>query len=315
MITLTQIRTLDLATATAPGRRRHLSAASGLVCVQSTAQSAAQSTAYVIADDELHLGVFSTDTAEPGSVIRLFEGVLPDEPKHRKKAKPDLEAIALLPAAAEHPHGALLVLGSGSRPQRHRGAILYLDRSGGVHGVDETLDLSPIYAALEGEFEKLNIEGAVVLGGELCLLQRGNKKSGRNAVIRFALRDFLHALRSPRPDLRPSHIGNFDLGEIDGVPLSFTDAAVLPDGRMVFTAAAEDTDNPYDDGGCLGSAIGIIAAGALQGLERVDRVCKLEGVHASIADGAIRLLLVSDADDADVPAELFATSVPDFSGQ
>jgi hypothetical protein len=307
MISLTHVRTLDLAIPTAPGRPRHLSAASGLVCVRSTA--------YVIADDELHLGVFSIDTPKPGSLIRLFDGALPDEPKPRKKAKPDLEAIALLPAANEHPHGALLVLGSGSSPQRHRCAILYLDRAGAVHGVSEILDLSPIYTLLEREFETLNIEGALMLGDELCLLQRGNKGNGRNAVIRFVLHDFLHALRSRRAELRPPHVGTFDLGEIDGVPLSFTDAAILPDGRMVFTAAAEDTDNPYDDGGCFGSAIGMIAAGGLQGLERVDRVCKLEGVHARIADGAIRLLLVSDADDADVPAELFETSVPDFSGQ
>jgi hypothetical protein len=305
MIALTRIRRLDLAIPTAPGRQRHLSAASGLICVQSTA--------YVIADDELHLGVFSTDIAEPGTLIRLFDGALPDITKQRKKAKPDLEAIALLPADNGHPHGALLVLGSGSSPQRHRGVILSCDGSGAVRGAPGILDLSPIYAALESEFETLNIEGAVVLADDICLLQRGNKGSGRNAVIRFALHDFLHALRAGGPRLHPAGIDNFDLGEIDGVPLTFTDGAALPDGRMAFTAAAEDTDNPYDDGRCLGSAIGIIAAGALQGLEQVDRICKLEGVHAQIADHTARLLLVSDADDMDVPAELFETSIPVFS--
>lgn len=305
MIALSRIRTLDLAVPSAPGRPHHLSAASGLVRVQSTA--------YVIADDELHLGVFSTNTSKPGSLIPLFDGALPDSPKPRKKAKPDLEAITLLPADNSHPHGALLVLGSGSSPQRHRGAILPFDRFGAVHGVSAILDLAPIYAALESEFEMLNVEGAIVLSGELCLLQRGNKGNGRNAVIRFALNDFLHALRSDGPGLRPARIDIFDLGEIDGVPLSFTDAAALPDGRIVFTAAAEDTDNPYDDGGCFGSAIGMIADRAVQGLERVDRVCKLEGIHARTTDGAIWLLLVSDADDAAVPAELFETSVPHFS--
>lgn len=305
MIPLSHIRTLDLAIATAPGHPRYLSAASGLVCIQSKA--------YVIADDELHLGIFNLDASEPGSLVHLFDGDLPDGRKPRKKAKPDIEAIALLPSAGEHPHGALLVLGSGSRPQRRRGAVLPFDHLGAIGNVSATLDLSPVYAVLDSEFESLNIEGAVVLAGDVCLLQRGNRKNGRNAIIRFGLRDFLHALHSGSSKLRPANIATFDLGEIDGVPLSFTDAAALPDGRMVFTAAAEDTDDPYDDGGCLGSAIGMIAAGALQRLERVDRVCKLEGIHVRSADDPTRLLLVSDADDPDVPADLFEAAVPDFS--
>ena len=51
MITLTKIRELDLADCGDAGLPRHLSAASGLAC--------AGSSIYVVADDELHLGVFS----------------------------------------------------------------------------------------------------------------------------------------------------------------------------------------------------------------------------------------------------------------
>jgi hypothetical protein len=306
MIPLTHVRTLDLAIPTAPGRPRHLSAASGLVCVRSTA--------YVIADDELHLGVFRVDRAEPGSLIRLFDGVLPDRPGLRKKQKPDLEAIALLPASRDHPHGALAALGSGSTPQRRVGVVLALGRSGAVQGPPELVDLSPVYAPLQNAFESLNIEGAVVSAEDICLFQRDNATKSRNAVIRFRLDDFLHTLRAGDPGLRPTRIDDFDLGQIGNVPLSFTDGAALPDGRIVFTAAAEDTDNPYDDGRCAGSAIGIIEGGALQGMGRVDRLCKLEGVHARMIEGIVRLLLVSDADDADIPAEMFEAAVPDFSG-
>jgi len=44
----------------------------------------------------------------PGRLHRLFEGELPDKPKARKTAKPDLEALARLPAFHGCPHGALL---------------------------------------------------------------------------------------------------------------------------------------------------------------------------------------------------------------
>src|SRR5271169_2423622 len=33
--------------------------------------------------------------------------------------------------------------------------------------------------------------------------------------------------------------------------------AALPDGTMVFTAVAEDTDDNYNDGACAGAAVGI----------------------------------------------------------
>src|ERR687897_790690 len=94
----------------------HLSAASGLVCLHAFT--------YVIADDELHLGAFRTATTEPGHLIRLFEGTLPGSASARKRQKPDLEALTLLPPSVDYHHGALLILGSGSRANRRSGAII-----------------------------------------------------------------------------------------------------------------------------------------------------------------------------------------------
>ena len=91
MITLTKVRQLDLS-ATTSGRPLHLSAASGLVCLNSFN--------YVVADDELHLGVFRANSSEPGHLIRLFEGELPACKADRKKQKADFEALTLLPTVA-----------------------------------------------------------------------------------------------------------------------------------------------------------------------------------------------------------------------
>src|SRR4029453_9088666 len=100
MITLTKIRELNLSAAASAGRPLHLSAASGLVCLNSFI--------YVVADDELHLGVFRSTDNSPGNLVGLFPGELPDSEVDRKKQKPDLEALTLLPAFGSYPHGALL---------------------------------------------------------------------------------------------------------------------------------------------------------------------------------------------------------------
>jgi hypothetical protein len=300
MIILTKIRDLTLAE-TAAGRPLHLSAASGLVCLNSFN--------YVVADDELHLGVFRTNSSEPGHLVRLFDGELPASKSARKKKKPDCEALTLLPAYGDYPHGALLALGSGSRRNRRLGALLGLDEQGAVRGSPRVVDLSPVLAPLEDEFTALNIEGAVVSGAEMRLFQRGNKRHAENAIIRFELSTFLDALSSEQTGaVKPSGISKFDLGQIDGIPFCFTDAAALPDGAMVFTAVAEDTDDTYNDGACTGAVLGI-ADNELRCLHRLERPYKIEGVDAKMEGDAIKLLLVTDADDADTPAGLFSATL------
>ena len=303
MITLTKLRDLNLSAAPTAGRPLHLSAASGLACINSFI--------YVVADDELHLGVFGAVGREPGHLMRLFDGELPDTKKARKKQKPDLEALALLPAFGDYPHGALLALGSGSRRNRQMGALIGLDPQGAVRGSPRPLDLSPLLAPLDDAFPALNIEGAIVSGDELRLLQRGNKQHAENAVIRFRLPILLDALLAGSAGaITPVAIDRYDLGQVEGVPLCFTDAAALPDGSMVFTAVAENTDDAYDDGACGSAAVGVTdCAGRLLHIQPLALPHKVEGVDARQEGDVIRLLLVTDADDADIPAGLFSATI------
>jgi sugar lactone lactonase YvrE len=100
-------------------------------------------------------------------------------------------------------------------------------------------------------------------------------------------------------------VQHFDLGEADGVPLGFTDGTALPDGRLVFCAVAERADDSYQDGPCAAAGVGIVGADfKLQWVRRLSRPHKVEGI-AVRPDG--RLLLVTDADDARVPASLYAS--------
>lgn len=282
----------------------HLSAASGIVV--------AGRFLYVIADDELHLGVFDLHESRDGSLLRLFPGDLPDDADARKACKPDLEALVRLPPFPGYPSAALFALASGSRPNRQTGVLLGLDDAGASTGLPRSVDLSALYTPLHRRFPALNIEGAVVCGQQLVLLQRASGDHPENALIRLPLAPVLHALSAADvlrvPEL-PIETQVIDLGGIDGVPLGFTDAAALPDGRLVFSAVAERVDDTYHDGPCVGAAIGVLAAdGALQRLEFVEPVRKIEGI-AVRQDGAfLQMLLVSDADDRRRPGSLFAAT-------
>jgi hypothetical protein len=300
MIHTNKICELHLTHGTSESRSPFMSAASGLVKVNNLL--------YVVADDEHHLGVFSADHVGPGELVRLFDGTLPDHAKKRKAQKPDLETLLLLPTFTGYPYGALLGMGSGSRPNRDTGVLLGLDALGNINSAPRLIDLRLLYDAIRAEVDELNIEGAVIAGGRFILLQRGNKVRA-NALIVCELDSLIDDLalhNAPRLRVAPV-VRAVELGDIDGVPLSFTDAAGLPDGNLLFTAAAENSDNSFDDGACSGSAIGLVDTnGKVVTIERLDQPYKVEGVAATIDADGIHLLLVTDVDDASKPAWLLS---------
>jgi hypothetical protein len=303
MLGLARLRDLTIAEPSAPGRPLHLSAASGLVDVGRHL--------FVIADDELHLGVFPRNAEAAGQLLRLFEGALPAARAERKKQKPDLEVLTRLRSAPGYSHGALLVLGSGSTPERCSGVVLGLDADGRVGRSSRIIDCRPIVEMLRATIADLNIEGATIDDVELRLFHRGNNSFPESLVVRIRLSALLAAIDTGSFEkTEPLDICHLDLGRIGQVPYSVTDAAALPDGRTVITAVAEDTENAYADGACLGSMIGIVGRD-MQVIRTwpLDRPYKVEGVSAKISGTRIDLLLVADADDPAVAASLYAATI------
>jgi hypothetical protein len=307
MLNLVKTRELTLLAPSAPARALHLSAASGLVRVGEFL--------YVVADDEHHLGVFPVAGNAPGYLFPLFAGELPDAKAERKALKPDLETLALLPAFDGYPNGALLALGSGSKRNRRKGVLLPLDVHGAISGAPRLIDLSDLYAVLREHIDDLNIEGAVVTADSLLLLQRGNKKHAENFIVELRLAELLTSFSVAGA----AHAASFkslrscDLGVVDGVPLSFSDGAVLPDGSLVFTAIAENTEDSYNDGACVAAAVGVIdRQGTVRRMELLEHPHKIEGIDARVDGAAIRLLLVTDADDASVAASLFSAELDGY---
>ena len=291
-----EVRKLSLAPGAHPRGLSFLSAASGLVRVHDRF--------YVIADDELHLGVFSVGSTAPLGLVRLLDGDLPASAKKRKSLKPDLESLLVFPATDENPDGALFALGSGSRANRFLGVVQGLDASGNVCGAPRPIDLGPLYADLVARFAKLNIEGAFVIGDSLILLQRG-VDVGASAAIRFDLAEILAWVAGRRSAaLIPRSVRSVDLGEASGVVFAFTDGAALPDGSWVFSAVAEDRDDSQHDGPCVAAAIGICGEDdVLRSFDLLSPLRKIEGIEASVTGSTALLSLVTDADDPDEAAE------------
>jgi len=297
---LRKLRDLDVREPSGRGRSAHLSAASGVV--------RRGDFVYVIGDDELHLGVFRLSSPEPGELVRVLEGDLPDDHAERSKRKPDLEALTLLPPFEDHPYGALFGLGSGSGPDRDRGFVCALGADGSLSGEPREIELGPVYELLRGHVDELNVEGAAAVGERLWLLQRGDSSGGSNLVAELELDQVMSSLRS---DLRIdadelASVRSYELGAIDGVRLTFSDATPIADRLVVFTASAE-----ADDGHICGSVVGTLEPeGTVRRLRTIDRRWKVEGVHAAIDTGVLDFTFVCDQDDPDAPSPLLSATMP-----
>ena len=294
MITVKKIRDLPV------------SAASGLV-IKGDAL-------YIVADDSLYVHCYSLSNTQAEQRVRLLEGKLhegelPADKKARKKQKPDFEALVELPAQPGLPHGALLALGSGSKPNRQQGVLVPFRDDGTLNENSQALDLTALYALLP--FDDTNIEGALVLceqrapGDQLVLLQRGNQKNPQSALVTLSLREALQGTAVG------TTVVNYRLPCIDDTPLGFTDGIALANGSIIFSAVAEQTDNSYQDGACAGAAIGLInAQGELVHCEWLAEPRKIEGI--ALAPGeAFTLYAVTDADDPAIPAELLEVTLPE----
>lgn len=297
---LRKLRDLQVEEPSGPGRPAHLSAASGVV--------RRGDFVYVIGDDELHLGVFQLSSSEPGRLWRVLAGALPSDHDERSDLKPDLEALTVLPPFEGRPYGALLGLGSGSGPERDRGFVCGLAPDGSIAGEPDELDLGPLYGLLREHVAELNVEGAATMGEQLWLLHRGNSDEASNLVAELSLE---RLMRSLQEDLcldaeELENVRGYDLGDIDGVELTFSDATPIADQLLVFTASAEAEDGPI-----RGSVVGTLGLdGSVQRLRTIDRRWKVEGVHAAIDSGVLDFTFVCDQDDPDAPAPLLSATMP-----
>jgi len=214
-----------------------------------------------------------------------------------KHLKPDFEAAC--PAG-----DGVLLLGSGSSPARMRASLVTAD------GAFAVADLRPVYQAVAAALgltgDGLNLEGACVVGDRLRWFQRGNSAAGvPSASVDVDFTALLAAVRGTAGADRAEvgDVRRYDLGTVAGVALAVTDAIALPDGRVIVSAAAEDTPNAIDDGPVVGAAVAVLADGRPPLVAQLPRPDKIEGLALRSSDaGGVSLLAVVDADDPVVPS-------------
>src|SRR3712207_1818510 len=137
--------------------------------------------------------------------------------------------------------------------------------------------------------------------------QRGNGSEGENLLIQIDLATALTELADGELSAQGViDMAVYDLGETSGVQLTFSDLAPLTDGRLIFCAAAEDSDSTYHDGDVVGAGIGVLdlRTHSVDVFELIPDPHKLEGVAITPAGD---LLVVADADDPEHPAPLLRT--------
>ncbi|HEX5727652.1 MAG TPA: hypothetical protein VFX98_19425, partial [Longimicrobiaceae bacterium] len=183
-----------------------------------------------------------------------------DDVRGNKRLKPDLEACVVVDDEGGE---RLLAFGSGSSPLRERVLVVEgWDAGPRAHWVDAGALYAGLRAATGFAGSELNVEGAVVLHGALHLFGRGNgaPREGLrpvNARCSLDLAAFLAYLRDPvsHPPPLPEAVVRYELGEVDGLRLGFTDVAAAG-GDVFFTAAAEDSPDATRDGRVSGSVLG-----------------------------------------------------------
>ena len=259
-------------------------------------------TAYVIGDDSPDLYQLDAATLAPAGRIALFAAAA-DFATGRipKPVKPDLECMVALAWPDGRP--GLLLLGSGSRPNRARGWFVPT----ATH-LPEAVDLAALYALLALHLPAgvvLNLEAAATTATELLLFQRTVGRADAALLFVLPLAEALAFLASSAGANPPAvHQLVFELPLIDGCPAGFS-GATFADGLLFVSASVEDTADAVLDGAVLGSFVGVVDVAA--GTATLARLAwadgrpyfgKVEGlaVRQQLAPGQFELLLVTDDD-------------------
>lgn len=301
----------------------HVRAASGLTAFKrylAIVQDDANWLALVDRDDR----IFALPLPpHPESGERVFS-----EARGNKKDKFDLEACVSMPGK-DGPE--LIGFGSGSHPGKewllrvHESEDLETDLRENAAVAELEIELKAEFLNVERFYDSmrrntdfcgcgLNIEGAVPLeDGTIRLFQRGNAPEGNGLKAVDATGDISWAELvahlvdpdgCPPPEI--TNIRRYDLGALDGVRLTFSDAEHLGGGRVLYSASAEDPDS----GEIMGSALGVIEPdGEACWTEVSDRdggrfEGKIEGL-TSHPEGQDHVRFVIDDDDETVPSKLF----------
>ena len=265
---------------------------------------------WLIAQDDATFAAWRrAGSVTPVRVLPAVEGLDRfTEAEGTKHLKPDLEVAC--PAEVDG-LPAVLLLGSGSSARRMRGVLVLLQDG---EPVVRAADLGPLYGrvaeVLGLPLDQLNLEGASRHDATVRWFNRGNLAAGVcSGSVEVPLEELVAAVldQSGADAVPVGQPRSYELGEVEGVGLAVTDAIALPDGRVLLSAAAEDTPNAVDDGPVVATALALLDGEKVLAVEPVPEVGghvhKIEGLALrDVRNGEVHLLAVVDDDDPDAPS-------------
>ena len=188
--------------------------------------------------------------------VELFSA--PDKKKGRipKPIKPDFESMVSFEING---YSHVFVAGSGSRlPQRGMGYLIKLPTSYSKKHIVWEKDLNPLYHLISShpDFEigiELNIEASFIANEHFYFINRSGQQ-----LIRYPLVEMIEYLQNHSESIPFPEIFLLDIPFIEGHAYTCSGACFFKD-QIYITASCEATDNAYDDGEIIGSAIGSIS--------------------------------------------------------
>lgn len=223
----------------------------------------------------------------------------------------------------------LFVAGSGSLlPQRGMGYLVKLPTPYSKKHLVWERDLNPLYRLITShpDFEspELNIEASFIAGEHFYFINRAGQQ-----LIRYPLAEMVEFMQGHTEGTPFPEIFLLELPPLGDQVYTCSGASYF-NGRVYLTASCENTDNAYDDGEIIGSAIGSFPLDQLQPSGRnktsrqtivIDNLTPVVGsdgkllltkwesicIYEQDLDGTLAALAVSDLDNGS--SELFLLEI------
>jgi hypothetical protein len=292
-------------------RPRHVRAGSGLTSFGSTLVGVQDDADFLAFIDPDEMSVRGSALDAGSASHRLYDD---REETADAEEKVDLEACLVVPGDDE---ATILSFGSGVSEARRRLVLTSVNGDIVEHSEYVTRDLHQALAdPLESRGGALNVEGAVFFPSlsVLRIFSRGDHgENPFDATMDISWEELKKYLEQPLgvPVPRPFNLRRYELGALNGRPLTFSDAERVGDGCLVTVSSESD-----DEAG--GSLIGFMDSEGELVLARGD--CfpvegKLEGISFLSSDPA-RLFAIEDQDDFEKASRLYELKlVGDWPGR
>lgn len=258
--------------------------------------------------------------------VELFKAPEKKDGRIPKPLKTDFESMVSFDING-YPH--LFVAGSGSvLPQRGMGYLVKLPTSYNKKHLVWEKDLNSLYRLITShpDFEspELNIEASFVAKDHFYFINRAGQQ-----LIRYPLPEMIEFLQGHTESTPFPEIFLLEIPTLNGLTFACSGACYFND-TVYITASCEDTDNAYDDGEILGSAIGTFSIDALpeRGRDKItSNTIKVENmtpvlgndgksliskwesicIYEQDKDGTLATLAVADPDNG--TSELFLLEI------